>query len=307
MVSTDRLSGGKLALGWALACLLCVCYGAGTAAGAELLNNFQPSSIRTDYGPASEVHFSTGLVELESGVLAYHLPSAMREFWFDEPVWVIAYRTDVADARGNPPRENYLCHTFLSDERVDQRQENEMKGIYSDAFTPEVRLPDGFGIPLAAGERLHWMPMFNNRSDEPARVEIKVSVTLVRGKDIKKPLRPLYASLRSVETPHLYFVSPGRDERQITFKLPFDGTLHFLGTHLHPYGASIELYNVTQREQVWKGRRRGDPRSSMETYSNADGYPIHAGETYKITAVYDNPEAGKIDAMAGLFMLYSRK
>ena len=291
------------ALGW----LLCGCSGVGWAAGAELLAGFQPSSIRTDYGLASEVHFSTGLVELESGVLAHHLPRAMREFWFDEPVWVIAYRTDLFDARGNRPAENYLCHTFFSDERVDQRQENELKGIYSDAFTPEVRLPDGFGIPLLAGERLHWMPMFNNRSDDPARVEMKVVITLIRGKDLKKPLHPLYASLRSVETPHLYFVPPGHDERQVTFSLPFDARLHFLGTHIHPHGVSIELYNTTRQEQVWRGKRKGDPRGSMEIYSNTDGYPIHAGETFRITAVYENPEAGKIDAMAGLFMLYSRK
>jgi hypothetical protein len=290
-----------------LACLCCGCCEiSSAAAGPELLNNFQPSPVLSAYGPVSEVHFSTGLVELESGVLAHHLPNAMKEFRFDEPVWVIGYRTDLVDAGGKQPRENYLCHTFFSDERVDQRPDNELSGIYSDAFTPEVRLPEGFGILLPAGERLHWMPMFNNRTDEPARVQMKVVLTVVRAKDLKKPLRPLYASLRSVETPHLYFVSPGHDERQVTFQLPFDGAWHFLGTHIHPHGVSIELYNVTRGERVWKGTRKGDPQGSMQVYSNADGYPIHAGETYRITAVYDNPEAGKIDAMAGLFMLYSR-
>jgi hypothetical protein len=290
----------------ALSWLVCILGGAAATARAELLTGFRPATIRMDYGVASEVHFSTGLVELESGVLAHHLPQAMKEFWFAEPVWVIGYKTDLVDARGKPPRDNYLCHTFFSDQRVDQREENEIKGIYSDAFTPEVRLPAGFGIPLLAGERLHWMPMFNNRADEPARVEMKVTITLVRGKDLKKPLRPLYASLRSVETPHLFFVPPGHDERQVTFKLPFDGRIHFLGTHIHPHGVSIELYNVTRRERVWKGGRTGDSNGSMEVYSNAEGYPTSAGDMYKITAVYENPGSDKIDAMAGLFMLYSR-
>src|SRR5262249_36061413 len=116
--------------------LLCGCCRGGAATAPELLPRFPPSSIPAAYGLASVVHFSTGLVELESGVLAHHLPRAMRDFWFNEPVWVIAYRTDLTDARGNRPAENYLCHTFFSDERVDQRQENEIKGIYSDAFTP---------------------------------------------------------------------------------------------------------------------------------------------------------------------------
>jgi len=290
-----------------MAWFVCALAAAAAPLTAELLTRFNPSPIRTDYGVASEVHFATGLVELESGVLAHHLPQAMKEFWFDEPVWVIGYKTDLVDARGKSPRENYLCHTFFSDQRIDQREDNELKGIYSDAFTPEVRLPDGFGIPLLAGERLHWMPMFNNRGDDPARVEMRVAITLIRGKDLKKPLRPLYASLRSVETPHLYFVGPGHDERQVSFKLPFDGRLHFLGTHIHPYGVSIELYNVTRREPVWKGVRQGDPRGSMEFYSSADGYRVRAGESYKITAVYENPGKDKIDAMAGLFILYSRE
>ena len=290
----------------ALLCLVGIGLGAGVAKPAEVLTNFRPSTVRTEYGVSSEVEFSTGLVEVESGALAHHLPQAMKEFSFAEPVWVIGYKTDILDSHGQSPRANYLCHTFFSDQRVDQREDNELRGIYSDAFTPEVRVPEGFGIRLLSNERFHWMPMFNNRGDEPARVEMKVVITVIRAQDLKKPLRPLYASLKSVQTPHLFFVSPGRDVRQFTFELLFDGSIHFLGTHLHPYGVSIELYNVSRQEQVWKGSRKGGPGGPMEVYSNSEGYRIRAGETYKITAVYENPGADSIDAMAGLFMLYSR-
>ncbi len=302
--TVGRSVNGHLITRALLAGLVCaVCCAGAPPAGP--LTDFRPS-VQTDYGLASEVQFSTGLVELESGTLAHHLPQAMKSFWFAEPVWVIGYKTDLLDSRGKSPGENYLCHTFFSDQRVDQREENELKGIYSDAFTPEVRLPNGFGIPLLQSERLHWMPMFNNRGDQPARVEMKVVITLIRAKDLKKPLRPLYASLRSVQTPHLFFVPPGRDERQVTFELPFDGRIHFLGTHIHPHGVSIELYNVSRRERVWKAARKSDPEGAMEVYSNPEGYPVHSGETYKITAVYQNPSGEKIDAMAGIFMLYSR-
>ena len=176
----------------------------------------------------------------------------------------------------------------------------------SDSFTPEVRLPDGFGIPLAASERLHWMPMFNNRGEDIVRVSMRMLVTVIRAKDLKKPLKALYANLRSVQVPHLFFVPPGHDRRQTTFKLPFDGRIHFLGTHLHPHGVSIELYNVTRGETVWKGTRVNDPNGPMQVYANAEGYPIRAGETYRVIAVYENPTPDKIDAMAGLFMMYSR-
>jgi hypothetical protein len=51
---------------------------------------------------------------------------------------------------------------------------------------------------------------------------------------------------------------------------------------------------------VWKGHPR-------EVYSSAEGYPVRAGEVYRVTAVYQNPTKAPIDAMAGLFLFYSRQ
>ena len=278
-----------------------------TAPAAEALTVFRPSPVQSPYGVTSEVEFATPLMELESGSLAHHLPAAMKALRFEEPVWVIGYKTSIVDSQGKTPRENYLCHTFLADQHVDQHPEIELKGVYSDAFTPEVRLPEGFGVLFSPNDPLHWMPMFNNRGDQPVRVAIKVALTVIRRKDLRKPLQPLYASLRSVQVPHLFFVPPGRDERTVRFTLPFEANIHFLGTHLHPYGASVELFNVSRNELVWKGMRTAGPESPMEVFSSTEGYAVHAGETFQIKAVYDNPAKEKIDAMAGLFMLYERK
>jgi hypothetical protein len=292
--------------------LMIICLGLASLAAAEkeLLTDFQPSTVRSEYGAVSEIRFSTPVIELESGILAHHLPQAMRNFRIAEPVWIIGYRTEILDPQGRPPRENYLCHTFFGDQRVTQHQDQELKGIYSDAFTPDVRLPDGFGILLTPDESLHWMPMFNNRDQQPARVAMKTVLLVIPDKELKKPLTPLYSTLRSVAVPHLFFVPPGRHEKSTTFEMPFDGAIHFLGTHIHPHGVSIELFNVSRGERVWKGSRKLDNKSrmvGMEVYSSGDGYPVHAGEAYRVTAVYDNPTQSPIDAMAGLFMLYSRR
>src|SRR5437879_11199922 len=124
----------------ALAWLICAPFTAGAATPAEILTGFRPT-VQTEYGQASEVHFSTGPVELESGMLAHHLPQALKDFGFAEPGWGIGYKTDLLDAQGKSPSEKYLCHTFFGDHRVDQRADNEMKAMYSDALTPDVRLP----------------------------------------------------------------------------------------------------------------------------------------------------------------------
>lgn len=309
--SDERFAGPwLLALRGVVTLLFCLVWTRPPAFSAEVLTEFRPSAVRSEHGSVSEVEFATGLVVLESGVLAHHLAQAMKDFRFAEPVWVIGYHTEIVDAAGRPPEENFLCHTFFGDQRVTQHDDWEMRGIYSDAFTPDVQVPDGFGIPLGPDDRMHWMPMFNNRSGLPARVEMKVRVTLIREKDLVKPLKPVYATLRSIQVPHLYFVPPGHDEKQLTFDVPFDGEIHFLGTHIHPYGVSIELFNVSRGERVWKGSRRTGSAAgmgAMEVFSSLDGYAVHTGEKYRVTAVYENPTPDPIDAMAGLFMLYSRR
>jgi len=49
-------------------------------------------------------------------MLAAHLPQAMKEFTFEEPVWLVAYKTEILDAQGRTPKENFLCHTFFGDQ-----------------------------------------------------------------------------------------------------------------------------------------------------------------------------------------------
>ena len=280
----------------------------GRAAEVELLTKFQPSPIHSAYGAVSKVEFSSGLVQLDSKVLVHSPPGTMRNFRFAEPVWVIGYKSTIYDPVGKLPRENYLCHTFFGDQKVVQRQDQRMRAIYSDGFTPEVRLPDGFGLPFTPQDSIHWMPMFNNRDDGPAKVEMRIEVTVIRQKDLAKPLRRLYSTLRSVQLPHLFYIAPQRHERETTFALPFDGRIHFMGTHIHPYGESIELFNVTRQERVWKGamkKNAADGMAAMEIYSSAEGYPVKAGESYRLTSVYNNSTSAPIDAMAAVFLFFS--
>lgn len=276
---------------------------------ADPLTAFRPSSRTSAFGVISEVEFATELLQVEAGALALHLPKAMRDFRFAEAVWIVGYRSAILDTEGRQPKENHLCHTFFGDQRVMQTGDQEVRGLYSDHYTPEVVLPDGFGVRVPANEPLHWMPMFNNRAETPVRVRMKVTLAVIRGKDVRRRLTPLYATLRSAVTPHLYFVPPGGDRREAEFVLPFKGRIHFLGTHIHPHGRSVALFNTTRREMVWTGSRTVNAAGEMtgfEHYASSEGYSVKAGETYRVSAVYDNPTPAPIDAMAGLYILYSR-
>src|SRR5262249_51210607 len=158
------------------------------------------------------------------------------------------------------------------------------RALYSDGFTRGFRLPDGFAVPFSSRDRIHFMPMFNNRTARVQRVRMDVELLVIREKDLRKPLTPLYSTLRSVSIPHLYFVPPKRHQQQITFEAPFTGRIHFVGSHLHPYAESIELFDVSRSRPVWRGYRPEKllpGENAMETYSSTEGYAVRAGDTFR--------------------------
>jgi hypothetical protein len=278
------------------------------ASAQDVLSEYVPSTAASPYGVLSVVRLSTGFVELAPKILVYAPPGVMRDVHFSENVWVLGYQTTVVDESGRSPKENYVCHTLFGDQRVVQRQDQRMRALYSDGFTRGFRLPDGFAVPFSVRDRVHFMPMFNNRTSQTQRVRMDVELLVIREKDLRKPLTPLYSTLRSVSIPHLYFVSPKRHQQEITFQAPFNGRVHFVGSHLHPYAESIELFDVSRSRPVWRGRPLGSAgpgENSMETYSSAEGYAVRAGDTFRISTVYNNPTSEKIDAMAAVFLFYS--
>ena len=280
------------------------------ASAPQVLSEYVPAKATSPYGPVSLVRLTTGTVELDPKILVYAPAGTMRDVSFSENVWVIGYQTSIHDDQGRVPRENFICHTLFGDQRVVQRQDQRMRALYSDGLTRGFRLPDGFAVPFSARDRIHFMPMFNNRTNQKQRVRMDVEVMLIREKDLRKPLQTLYSTLRSVTMPHLYFVPPQRHEQKIEFALPFSGRIHFMGTHVHPYAESMEVYHVSQGHSLWRGTpgaQTDGSRNTMQTYSNVEGYPVHAGDVFRVTSVYNNPTTDKIDAMAAVFFYYSEE
>jgi hypothetical protein len=283
-------------------------------ASSEPLTRFLPATVESPYGPVSTLEFETGLIRIGPGSLAFHAHEAVKTLKLAEPVWVIGYKTSTLDSKNRPPAENYLCHTFFGNAAVHQPDDPElpprpMSALYTDAFTPQVRLPEGFAVRLDPEDNLEWMPMFNNRGSGPAEVRMKCELSVIREKHLRKPMRRLYSSLHSVKSPHLYFVPSGRHEQDAVFELPFEGKIHFIGTHIHPYGESIELRNESRGERIWIGSKKTDAAgrmNGMEVFSSVEGYPVQLLDRFRLISTYDNPTAKPVDAMAGVFLFYTR-
>jgi hypothetical protein len=82
---------------------------------SDVMSDFESSQLKSEYGPVRSVRLKTpGLAFVNSRALAFHSGGSMVHIRFAEAVWIIAYQTDIYDADGRQPAENYLCHTFLA-------------------------------------------------------------------------------------------------------------------------------------------------------------------------------------------------
>ena len=117
-------------------------------------------------------------------------------------------------------------------------------------------------------------------------------ISVIRERDRSKPIQPLYSTLRSVNSPHLFFVQPGRHEFHNSFEAPFDGSIHFIGTHIHPHGVTLELYDVTRDRLVWRRQQLDRVAAKLSQLSPLlildRGYAIVSGPS---GIVKDNAQA----------------
>ena len=99
-----------------------------------------------------------------------------------------------------------------------------------------------------------------------------------------------------------WWVQPGRHtfRRDVTdqLKLPFDTTAHLVTGHLHPYGESITLRDVTAGEDVFviKSEDYKDKLgvARMDTLTFEQGVALKRGHKYELITVYNNTR-GKTD------------
>ena len=102
-----------------------------------------------------------------------------------------------------------------------------------------------------------------------------------------------------------WLVPPGRQVLRSDVEpgvIEFDGLIHFMKLHLHPYGESVTLIDKTAGEEVWKGYAKNHPERAhlidVDFYSSTTGIPIYKDRDYELVTVYNNPTDHPIDAMA---------
>jgi len=235
-------------------------------------------------------------------------PFEIEPFSKTERVWVIGWKTTALGGEGEFLPEDIQCHTLLTNHPLYQEEETPFEGICTDGFTPVFKFPEGFGLSVRAGMRLHYQPMFNNRHDEGCRVRMKLEVDYVPDSEIKQPMRALHCFALSVCYPDMYWVAPHtRDVLTREFEMTFSGRIHAIGGHIHPTGEFVELKRVRDGEVMFtavlsKEEKLADRR--LSTYSSEKGFYVRKGETFLMTSIHDNQGDERADAMGGFFIFF---
>jgi hypothetical protein len=304
-----------------------------------------------------------------------------------ELVWLKSTRLDIVDEQGEPMSSEYLCHSnlYFSDYRrhfeiFDRSVTANQRFIDINQGLLELRLPDGFGVPMMSNEPLkfHSMVLNVDAKPEPFDVRVKTTFEYVPDKERKRPIKALAQRSIAVLVPiadpathalhhdsthgtaescsgepahsaegesesqqrgsaanshkgpshnpshnhdHAkkasrtvhWIVPPGRHVYRFRpkpgLRIPYpETTLHVLTGHMHAYGESIELRDVTDGKTLFRADAEPfDDATGIEHmthYASEEGLPVYQDHQYELIATYDNTTGHDVDAMAVLYFYY---
>ena len=189
--------------------------------------------------------------------------------------------------------------------------------------TPPITVPRLlFGLPLQRGQRLIAGAMLANASAVAYHhVHVRLVLHYVPG-GLPWPLYRTYPWSIDVQYPlgrpptgsKAFDLARGHTERFWEGSPAIPGSILGLGGHLHDYGVSLELRDMTTGDVLWRGTPKTDGAGRVITFPLARFYSwrrlgIHVipAHTYRLTAVYENPTGkairdGGMGAVAGLFV-----
>ncbi len=107
-----------------------------------------------------------------------------------------------------------------------------------------------------------------------------------------------------------WLVEPGREVNRTNvtrfFNLPYDTTAHYIAVHLHPWGESLELRDLTTGESKYLANvTAADGRIGIERvqyYSSPEGMEFHKDHEYEVVSIYNNTSDSNADSMAVMYL-----
>jgi hypothetical protein len=230
------------------------------------------------------------------------MPQAPEFFWevpFDG--WLVSYAPNLIDGEGNDVAQKVLHHVaFYNTGRSDFLCPNKEEHIFG-AGGEMNRWPPlpGFGYQVHRGDRIRINTMFHNPTGTSyPRVFLTVQVNYVSsestqpGLPVLRSVYPVWFDVMQCSDSG-YDLKAGDSVKTGQFQMQQSGLLLGLGGHLHDYGHSLTVIDVSRKEQIAKLNAELDEKGvilsmPIVTFLSAGGYRLSTGDKVQVSAEYVN-------------------
>lgn len=226
--------------------------------------------------------------------------------------WLRSFELELLDARGRRVREPLLHHAGLFAPAERDLFSPAMRRIV--AFgreTEAIRLPGELGYRVVPGDSLLVLgALYNPTAMVYDSLYLRFTMVYAdAARDIRHvAVLPLYLDVLPPGD-RVYDVPPGVSRRSWDWSPGIDGRIVALGGHLHRYGRSLILEDVTSGDTIWVGTAKYDAGGELVGVARKiffRGVRTHTSHVYRLTAVYDNPTGeilpGAMGKIGGLFL-----
>lgn len=225
--------------------------------------------------------------------------------------WLRSFEIEVRDADGRRIHEPILHHAGLfAPDRRDLFSPTMERIVAFGQETAPIRLPGQLGYRITPQDRVLLLgALYNPGSQSYEGIEVHLRMLYA---DARRDARmtDVVALYLDVMPPgnRVYELPPGRSTRSHEWSPAVDGRVIALGGHLHGYGRSLTLENVTTGDTIWTGYAEyedGELVGVSRRIFNR-GVELRADQRYRVSAEYENPHdqplPGAMGKIGGVFI-----
>ncbi len=237
------------------------------------------------------------------------------EFFLEVPFdgWITAHHPRLVDAVGSAIPGRMLHHVaFWNTGRSDFLCPNKQEHIFGAGgeMNDWPALP-GIGYAVTKGERIRINTMFHNPTDINFQEAYLVVEMEYQPRGEGGELKSVYPAWFDVKEcgSSSYDLPSGTSSKTGRFRLGYSGILLGVGGHLHDYGQAVRLQDVGRNRNVAdlkaglnaEGHIRSMP---IANFAASGGYRMNVGDTFDVTASYQNPGAEQPQGAMGIAVGY---
>ena len=229
--------------------------------------------------------------------------------------WLHGYEIQVLDSNNTEMGRGFLHHmNILGPDQRELFAPIMIHIVASGMETKPVRMPNSVGYPVKRGDRLVLVAMLHNptgSAQNKLRVRARIPVTLASTGKLPKSAFPFFLGVSEPGAMAEFDLPPGRSVHMRKASPAVSGRIYAIGGHLHQFGESVRLEDLTTGKVLWEGIATVDSLQNIESIPTKrfprGGVHIKASHAYRVTAVYNNTtgetrKAGGMAAIGGVFI-----